>query len=306
MLEWINIKNYKCFNNFEVKDLKRINLITGKNNIGKSAFLEAVTIHLGSFNFGKLNKVISFFYNKRYSTSKPILLYKMIKSFSINSNINNIVYYINQQDYTLIANGNKLTQQIENTPLIDTETSTPNIKFLQIGKTTESSIVGSYSIILLKDKEDEVNKLIRDFDKSIIKFQVIQEKAFCSTKDNKRSINEFGAGLKDYIFIICSLLSCQDGYLFIDEIENGLHYTQLNNLWKIIFKLSKELNVQVFITTHSKECLESYSKTANDMEENDISLIEIVPDKKRNLYSINLDKEIIETELKQEHGLRGW
>ena len=38
----IKIKKYKCFENFEVDGFKRINLIGGKNNIGKTAFLEAL------------------------------------------------------------------------------------------------------------------------------------------------------------------------------------------------------------------------------------------------------------------------
>jgi AAA15 family ATPase/GTPase len=38
----MKIKRYKCFKDFEVNGFKRINLIGGKNNIGKTAFLEAL------------------------------------------------------------------------------------------------------------------------------------------------------------------------------------------------------------------------------------------------------------------------
>jgi len=52
--------------------------------------------------------------------------------------------------------------------------------------------------------------------------------------------------------------------VLIDEIENGLHYSIYPNVWKLIFKLAETLNVQVFATTHSKECLNAFNKTNKD------------------------------------------
>ena len=40
----LEIKNYKNFKRLELNDLTRINLIVGKNNMGKSALLEAISI----------------------------------------------------------------------------------------------------------------------------------------------------------------------------------------------------------------------------------------------------------------------
>ena len=40
-IQTVEIKNYKCFQDFRVKNLKRVNLIGGRNNIGKTTFLEA-------------------------------------------------------------------------------------------------------------------------------------------------------------------------------------------------------------------------------------------------------------------------
>jgi len=40
-------------------------------------------------------------------------------------------------------------------------------------------------------------------------------------------------------------------------IENGLHYTALMPLWKAIFEMVRENNVQLFIATHSDECIDS-------------------------------------------------
>lgn len=49
MFESITIKNFRCFEQFRLDNLKRVNLIGGVNNIGKTAFLEAILL-LSSFN----------------------------------------------------------------------------------------------------------------------------------------------------------------------------------------------------------------------------------------------------------------
>jgi len=48
--EKIQISNFKCFRDIEVKGLKRVNLIAGKNAVGKSALLEAIFLHCGAYN----------------------------------------------------------------------------------------------------------------------------------------------------------------------------------------------------------------------------------------------------------------
>ncbi len=40
-LEHVSIINFKCFDSLEAENLKRVNLLGGDNNVGKSAFLEA-------------------------------------------------------------------------------------------------------------------------------------------------------------------------------------------------------------------------------------------------------------------------
>jgi AAA15 family ATPase/GTPase len=42
MIEDIEINNFRCFDRLKVSGCKRINLISGKNNVGKTALLEAI------------------------------------------------------------------------------------------------------------------------------------------------------------------------------------------------------------------------------------------------------------------------
>ena len=47
-LDKISINNYKCFDSFVIDELKQINIITGLNNVGKTALLEALYLGLNS------------------------------------------------------------------------------------------------------------------------------------------------------------------------------------------------------------------------------------------------------------------
>jgi len=51
----IEIKNFKCFEDFKAEGFGRVNLIGGKNNVGKTAFMEAIFIH-NSNNIEELYK----------------------------------------------------------------------------------------------------------------------------------------------------------------------------------------------------------------------------------------------------------
>jgi AAA15 family ATPase/GTPase len=42
MITNFKIENYKAFENLELKKLSKINLIGGKNNVGKTSILEAI------------------------------------------------------------------------------------------------------------------------------------------------------------------------------------------------------------------------------------------------------------------------
>lgn len=50
MYNSFNIRNFRCFENFFINELDRINLIVGKNNVGKTALLEAIFLHCGAYN----------------------------------------------------------------------------------------------------------------------------------------------------------------------------------------------------------------------------------------------------------------
>jgi len=74
-----------------------------------------------------------------------------------------------------------------------------------------------------------------------------------------------------------SILTFSGSVILIDEIENGLHSSILPHMWEILHRLSSASNVQLFMTTHSWECLKS-ALPVIEKSQNDFSLIRVERD----------------------------
>ena len=74
------------------------------------------------------------------------------------------------------------------------------------------------------------------------------------------SILTMGDGINRILTFILNLVSLENGILLIDEFENGLHYSVQKDLWEVIFKTAYRLNLQVFVTTHSSDCIKAFSR----------------------------------------------
>lgn len=93
---------------------------------------------------------------------------------------------------------------------------------------------------------------------------------YCDVGLNKLiPINFVGDGMFRVLSIILAIFDAPNGVVFIDEVENGFHYSSQEMLWKSIFGVAKELNVQVFATTHSWECVKAFSNCYEALENKD-------------------------------------
>jgi AAA15 family ATPase/GTPase len=95
----------------------------------------------------------------------------------------------------------------------------------------------------------------------------------------------------------------------IDEIDNGLHFSVLEEVWKIIIQLSIEFDVQVFVTTHSKETLESLSTVFNQLgsvyDNNLISCYTISKNNKDHITSFRYDADSLGDSIQRNLEIRG-
>jgi len=70
-------------------------------------------------------------------------------------------------------------------------------------------------------------------------------------------IGSLGDGTWRLLALSIALSRAKDGLLLIDEIDTGLHHSVMADMWRLIDETAKELNIQVFASTHSYDCVHS-------------------------------------------------
>ena len=83
--------------------------------------------------------------------------------------------------------------------------------------------------------------------------------------DSAMDLAWYGEGLQRIFFISLLFASAQNGVVLIDEFENAIHTELLGKFAPFIHQLAKTFNVQVFLTSHSKECIDAFAKTAPEI-----------------------------------------
>ncbi len=121
--------------------------------------------------------------------------------------------------------------------------------------------------------------------------------------DRLLPLQMMGDGLGRLMTLLLSIISSENGFVMVDEIDSGLHFSVMANVWSAIAKITREKNVQFFATTHSWECLkaahESFSQSA--MYDFRLHRLDRVDDL---VTSTTYDREMIETALSSGMELR--
>ena len=73
-------------------------------------------------------------------------------------------------------------------------------------------------------------------------------------------LGTLGEGVSRILVLALHLVRTQGGFLLIDEIENGLHWSVMPKVWRFLIESARSLDVQIFATTHSKDCLEAIAE----------------------------------------------
>ena len=68
-------------------------------------------------------------------------------------------------------------------------------------------------------------------------------------------IGSHGDGTRRLLALSLSLVRAAEGFLLIDEIDTGLHWTVMEELWRLVVDAAVNSSVQVFATTHSLDCV---------------------------------------------------
>ncbi|MGL2786560.1 AAA family ATPase [Helicobacter pylori] len=110
--------------------------------------------------------------------------------------------------------------------------------------------------------EEELNKHLNQFDNNIqsISFNTNNQlKLKVKGIKEKIPLSVFGDGLKKYLHIVSAFMADNAKTIYIDEVENGLHFSRMKLLLRCVIDFindNKDGNLQVFMTTHNQEFIE--------------------------------------------------
>lgn len=114
-----------------------------------------------------------------------------------------------------------------------------------------------FSNIVKMNKKEDVLSLIHMFDKRISNVEVLYDGIYVKYDDidEMLPLGMCGEGLKKFFNIIVAVANGGNNVLLIDEIDNGVHFSAYDLLWKSLLNLANKNNIQLFITTHSAEVI---------------------------------------------------
>ncbi len=133
--------------------------------------------------------------------------------------------------------------------------------------------------------------ILKDFDENILSINAVQTNKNSSvpeyvvlTRDHKKAmpLNAYGDGMKKAILLLSALVEAKDGILLLDEFETAIHTSAMDSVFSWILESAKKLNVQVFLTSHSKEAIEKVLKCKKELQPN-INVYTLYRDNGQNL-----------------------
>jgi AAA15 family ATPase/GTPase len=172
-----------------------------------------------------------------------------------------------------------------------------NSELVFLTRLTAQEAAYFYSQVVLLPEEERVLEAIRIIEPDIqriapksVEVEVLGSMPktgfFAKLKDVDEivPIASMGDGLWNLMGIILILVNAKGKTLLIDEIDVGLHYSVMVDLWKLIWKIAKELDIQVFATTHSQDCWKAlgeliYDEGGEQLHDNEIMIHRINPQK---------------------------
>ncbi len=275
MIEHLTIKNFLAFPELEVPELKLINLVAGKNGVGKTALLEAIQLYKCSDKIGT-NRLIS-------ENRKGNIIHHKDRIFASKLEINNLSMTMAVGDYKskVFIDG----EQVEGHGHPD---DYPNheYEFIRSGIKEHDWISRRWSSFVLTEKEELVTEVIsKVIGLNIFRIAVTDQSIMVKIAGAKNPVNikSLGDGLMRTFQIAMALVDSKPlasnliGLLLIDEIETHLHHSVIRKLWKIIFEYAIKWNIQVVATTHSQDAIRQlfYEAAANESYQEKVQVLRL-------------------------------
>jgi hypothetical protein len=144
----------------------------------------------------------------------------------------------------------------------------PRVNFLHAESSDTDSLGRLWDALVLTPEEEEVTEALKMIEPRIERLAVLGEGRGASAKillklaglEQRVPLGSLGGGLAHLLAMVLNLFSARGGFLLVDEIDTGLHYSVMVDMWRLIVESAKRLDVQVFATTHSLDCVRALAR----------------------------------------------
>lgn len=330
----IHFSKYKKFSDFTLDSLSQINVIAGKNNSGKTSILEA--IHL----LTKQNDIFSFMETVRRRNklkelrpawfSEYVVELEMKLECEFDNKQSSLEIFSEIEDSEDLDMSNYLRSVFIETTFhgeasdcryVVNQDKDGQAHFRKLNILCSSKFSSPYSRQNQKDiaavyektiEENSLNEIVsfirENIDSGVKDINYVGDTEYGrflvdhGAFDEAVELTEFGEGLQRVFYIGLHFAACKYGVLLIDEFDNAIHHSLMIKFTEFAQKLASKFDTQLFVTTHSKECIESFVN--NDFENNQVSFYSLrEKDGKADVVHFEGEKyesliDIIETELR--------
>lgn len=177
--------------------------------------------------------------------------------------------------------------------------ATLSTRFIATASMSPDEIVSLYEDIVLKPEEDLVIQALKTIEPTIERIATKSSKVpryyrgylgerggivvKCTGVNQRIPIGSLGDGIWRMLGLALALVHAEHGVLLVDEIDTGLHFTVMSDMWKLVSETAKRLHVQVFATTHSRDAVDSLAaiSRADVSEDSDVTIQRLERDKHR-------------------------
>ncbi|MEE1070014.1 MAG: AAA family ATPase [Paludibacteraceae bacterium] len=303
-IQELGIVNYRGLSNVQLKDLSRINIFVGSNNSGKTSILEAIKLLSAPHDMGQIiriallrvkasneakrknlvNYLLSIFKKERdeelgdvYHINLRALLGGNPVSYEVDATLGEAVDSFGNANSTVAIgskasdkNGKKTYQSVEiinGTHNVFTPVEKPlfNATYLHASVSYYQSCVSILSYYIVHEGKEDILRILQMFDATIKDISVVGEDIYLhSSVAGSIPLFAYGSGMQKALYLSAALVFCQNSIILIDEIDNAIHVTAFEDVFRWFIKACIQYNVQAFITTHSAEAIDAILRIANN------------------------------------------
>jgi AAA domain, putative AbiEii toxin, Type IV TA system len=269
MLESVLIQNFKGFKNTLISPFRKVNLIIGGQNVGKTSVLEAVQIVLSgrdvtAFRQNEGNDAHRF--AASVMTNSGLTLYAkyaglemaLTRRESIDARL--IAIAIDQLHLQGSANSQfGSSHRFANKKALKEQA--PRCVAVPLFLPSQMHLVTLFGQVILMRKKRELTELLKQVEPRLLSLDAIspdgEQRVYAELEgvDQALPLTQMGHGFSRLVHLFSEMLVSDAQIALIDEVENGIHYSALPTLFQGIKTVAQERDVQSLITTHSWDCL---------------------------------------------------